>query len=63
MGMGVEEYRESEINGVQYILADHATDLHYCAKFAYFTKKPFLLQVPHFNVKAYDYIFFKKKDP
>ncbi|CAD8197837.1 unnamed protein product [Paramecium octaurelia] len=63
MGIGAEEYRESEINDVQYIVADHATDLHYCATFAYFTKKPFLLQVPQFNVKSYEYIFFKKKDP
>ncbi|CAD8208331.1 unnamed protein product [Paramecium pentaurelia] len=62
MGMGAEEYRESEISSVQYIVADHATDLHYCAKFAYFAKKPFLLQIPQFNVKSYEYIFFKKKD-
>lgn len=43
MGIGAEECRESEITNVQYIVADHTTDLHYCAKFDYFTKKPFLL--------------------
>ncbi|CAD8123801.1 unnamed protein product [Paramecium sonneborni] len=62
MGLASQEFRESELNTVQYIVADHTTDLHYCAKFYNFTKKPFLLENPRFKTKAYEYIFFKRKD-
>ncbi|CAD8122723.1 unnamed protein product [Paramecium sonneborni] len=62
IGLDSQEYSESELDSVKYIVADHTTDLHYCAKFNNFTKKPFLLDIPQFKFKAYEYIFFKRKD-
>jgi hypothetical protein len=43
------------------ILLTYSTDLHYCAKFDYLAKKPYVLKPPpNVNVKDYRFIFFKR---